>query len=118
MKKCGSQTSLQIGRPEANDFIRFLAHSQNEEKSYIHHHLPKKDFPQNAVCFCNLLKKNLHHLEHYAYVSLLFLSAEKLRFSAVIIDPNLGGHQTMQLYGKFEGFLLFFVRGIWVGVIL
>lgn len=34
------------------------------------------------------------------------------------MTKNLGGHQTMQLYGKFEGFLLFFVRGIWVGVIL
>ena len=87
-------------------------------KSYIHHHLPKKDFPQNAVCFCNLLLKPTSL--GAVCIRVIAVSCRKLRFSAVIKWPKFGGHQTMQLYGKFEGFLLFFVRTIWarVGVIL
>ena len=102
VKKCGSQSDFTTDW--ASRGKRFLAHSQNEEKSYIHHHLPKKYFPQNALWFCNLLLKPTSL--GAVCLRVIVVSRRKLRFSAVIKWPKFGGHQTMQLYGKFEGFLL------------
>lgn len=77
VKKSGSQSDFTTDW--ASRGKRFLAHSQNEEKSYIHHHLPKKDFPQNAVCFCNLLLTPTS-LGALCIRVIVVLSAGKLRF--------------------------------------